>query len=150
MITSFLNAQAPVYLYPEGVPGLIDTTHSETNYERADGLLRIGKVIHPCIYPYIPEGADRNTPAVLICPGGGYRYVSITSEGFNEAEWLQAHGVAAFVLKYRLPEKDVFEDKSIVPLQDVQAAFSYIRAHAKAYNVDKKQIGIMGSLQVVI
>lgn len=143
-MASNVLAQDAVYLYPEGVPGLLDTTNREVNDERPDGLLRLAKVTQPCIYPYIPAGANEKTPAVLICPGGGYHIVSMTAEGFNVAEWLQAHGVAAFVLKYRLPDAEVFEDKSIVPLQDVQSAFKFIRENAKVYNIDTKAIGVMG------
>lgn len=139
-----MNAQEVISLYPEGVPGLLDTTNREFNRELPDGLLRLAKVTQPSMSVYLPENVDEKTPAVLICPGGGYGIVSMTSEGYNVAEYLQAHGVAAFVLKYRLPDAEVFEDKSIVPLQDVQKALVLMRANADKYFINKKQIGIMG------
>ncbi len=142
-----LNVEAQVdsvFLYPDGVPGLKDTTNREFKTQNNDGLLRVAKVIQPCIYPFIPANSTDKTPAVVICPGGGYWIVSMESEGFNVARWLQAHGVAAFVLKYRLPDASVFDDKSIVPLQDVQQTYKYLHENAKKYNIDKNNIGIMG------
>lgn len=133
-----------VFLYSEGVPGLKDTSIQESKVANDDGLLRWRNVVSPTITAYIPESADKKTPAVVICPGGGYGIVSIESEGYNVAEWLQERGVAAFVLKYRLPNDAAFVDKKIVPLQDVQQSFKYIIEHAKEYNIDTKNIGVMG------
>lgn len=144
-MTMTINAQRDsVFLYPEGVPGLKDTSIKESNVVRPDGLLRLKDVTNPVIFPFIPEGADDKTPAVVICPGGGYAIVSITSEGFNIARWFQERGIAAFVLKYRLPSDKAFDDKKMAPLQDVHQSFKYLREHAADYNIDKKNIGIMG------
>ena len=133
-----------VFLYPEGVPGLKESRVTESKVIKPDGLMRWRNVVNPVVFPFIPENAGAKTPAVVICPGGGYGIVSITSEGFNVARWFQAHGIAAFVLKYRLPNDNAFDDKAIVPLQDVQQTFKYINENATLYHVDKKKIGVIG------
>ena len=133
-----------VFLYPDGGPG--EKLHEIEEYqpEAPGGVQRCVDVTNPAIYPFIPEGMEGETPAVVICPGGGYCLVSIETEGFNVARWFQVQGIAAFVLKYRLPNDKAFEDKSIVALQDVQQSFKHIIEHAKMYNVDKNNIGVMG------
>lgn len=145
LMSTWIIAQVePILLYPDGVPGVKPHEIEEYQPEVQGGVQRYVDVTNPTIYPFIPEGADSKTPAVVICPGGGYHLVSIESEGFNVARWFQERGVAAFVLKYRMPLEAAFEDKSIAPLQDVQQSFKYIIDHAKMYNVDKKNIGVMG------
>ena len=85
---------------------------------------------------YLPA---KNTSGqmVVVCPGGGYSMLSTGTEGACVAEWLMSEGVAACVLVYRMPN-----GHDTVPLQDVQNAFRYCRAHAEEWGV--KQIGVMG------
>jgi len=52
--------------------------------------------------PYLPDPAKANGTAVLVAPGGGFRWLSINNEGWKIAKALNDQGVAAFVLKYRL------------------------------------------------
>lgn len=84
---------------------------------------------------YFPKKA--NGQMVVVCPGGGYKYVSSFNEGVYVAEWLLQRGISVCVVKYRMPN-----GHWAVPLNDVQNAFRYCRAHAAEWNV--KQIGIMG------
>jgi acetyl esterase/lipase len=79
--------------------------------------------------------------AVIICPGGAYRMLSMQSEGTNVAEWFQAHGVTALVLAYRLPINGY---RHPVPLLDAQRAIRLVRSHASDWNIDPAKIGIMG------
>lgn len=145
LMTLMMLAQTDsIFLYPEGVPGLKETDTKEAKVDNKDGLLRWKDVVNPVVFPFIPAGATAKTPAVVICPGGGYWIVSIESEGFNVARWFQEHGIAAFVLKYRLPNDKAFDDKKIVPLQDVQQTFKYIINNADKYNVDAATIGVIG------
>jgi len=133
-----------VFLFPEGVPGLKPNTLLEEDSPNAEGFSRLIGVTEPCFFPMLPAGAKGKTPAVVICPGGGYHRLSMDSEGFNMGRWFQERGIAAFVLKYRLPREDAFENKSIVPLQDVQQCFKLIREQADRYHIDPKNIGIVG------
>ena len=82
--------------------------------------------------------------AILICPGGGYSGVAMGHEGYDVAEELNNNGIAAFVLKYRLPDDACMENKSTVPLQDAQRGLQIIREHAKEWSVNENKIGVMG------
>ena len=89
------------------------------------------------IYPAAPDKATGQ--AVVVCPGGGYRFVSMPREGHEVGEWLSAEGITVVALKYRLPN-----GHCQVPLEDVEAALRYIRDHAAEYGVDPSRVGIMG------
>jgi acetyl esterase/lipase len=78
-----------------------------------------------------------NGQMVVVCPGGGYTGVSTYNEGLYVAEWLLSKGIAAAVVKYRMPN-----GHCEVPLTDVQNTFRYCRAHAGEWNIT--QIGVMG------
>jgi len=105
-------------------------------------LGRVTKVINPTLRVFSPK--EPNGSAILICPGGGYAYLSIEKEGYKVAEWLNTLGVTAFVLKYRLPSDEIMIDKSIGPLQDAQEAMRYIRRHLDKWSIDNNKIGVMG------
>ena len=89
------------------------------------------------IYPTAPDKATGQ--AVVVCPGGGYRFVSMPREGHEVGEWLSAEGITVVALKYRLPN-----GHCQVPLEDAEAALRYIRDHAAEYGVDPSRVGIMG------
>ena len=84
---------------------------------------------------YFPE--KPNGLMVVVCPGGGYRYVATYNEGLYVAEWMREHGVTTCVVKYRMPNLHY-----TIPLADVQNAFRYCRDNADAWGVSK--IGVMG------
>jgi acetyl esterase/lipase len=89
------------------------------------------------IYPANSEVATGQ--AILLCPGGGYRYVSMQREGLEAGEWLASQGITTVALKYRVPN-----EHCEVPLEDVEEALRYMHEHATTYGYDSKQIGIMG------
>ena len=95
----------------------------------------------PTLTVFLPEKSDATTPAVVICPGGGYMGLAFDSEGINEAKWFQSRGVAGFVLKYRLPGNGYPHP---VPLLDAQRALRLVRSRAGEWNIDPAKIGIMG------
>jgi acetyl esterase/lipase len=68
----------------------------------------------------------------------------IGKEGYQIAKYFAERGVAAFVLKYRLPDDKIMKDKSIGPLQDAQQAIRLIKQHARQWNIDTGRVGIMG------
>ena len=84
---------------------------------------------------YFPEHC--NGQMVMITPGGGYEHLSTYNEGVYGAKWLTERGIAACVLKYRMPNKH-----TTVPLDDLQNAMRYLRYHAKEWGI--RQIGVMG------
>ena len=95
----------------------------------------------PRIFPYLPDRSSGLTGAVIICPGGGYAGLAMQHEGTNEAIYFQQHGVAAFVLLYRLPLDGY---RHPVPLMDAQRAVRFVRSKAADYNIDPAKIGVMG------
>ena len=110
----------------------------------AEEILRVHQVTEPTLKAYFPSKELANGAAVVICPGGGYRILAIDHEGYQIAEWLNSLGIAAFVLKYRLPDTRIMKDPSVGPLQDVQKALRTVRQNAQKWNIDPTQIGIMG------
>ncbi|MGN1214339.1 MAG: alpha/beta hydrolase, partial [Bacteroidaceae bacterium] len=88
------------------------------------------------LYCYLPEVA--NGKAIIICPGGGYKYLAMDHEGHQFAPLLNKEGMAVFVLKYRMPE-----GRYEVPFADAAQAMRIVRAHAKEWGI--KKVGIMGS-----
>jgi len=93
----------------------------------------------PTLTSYLPQGDKANHTAVVVCPGGGYAGLALDHEGKAVAEWLNARGVAAFVLKYRLAPY-----RHPIPLTDAQRAVRTVRARAKEWNVDPGQVGVWG------
>lgn len=144
--SSMLYAQKVVPLYPDGVPGLKDNSDlKEADVsDRDDGVIRLRNVSNPTLTVYEPRPSKRSGASVIICPGGGYYILAFNKEGTDVAKWYAERGITAFVLKYRLPQEELFTQKSIRPLQDAQQAFRYIRSHADMYKLDINKVGIMG------
>jgi acetyl esterase/lipase len=134
-------AQQTIPLYEENIPGALNAP-SEERYDSANEVAF--KVFTPTLTVYLPPKEKANGAAVVICPGGGYGGLVIGKEGFAIAEYFVKQGVAAFVLKYRLPDDKIMKDKSIGPLQDAQQAIALVRQHARQWNVDTAKVGIMG------
>jgi acetyl esterase/lipase len=90
--------------------------------------------------------ADKATgTAVVVCPGGGYSGRATDHEGKQIADWLNARGAHAFVLKYRTAnESKVKPPIEPGPMLDVQRAIRTVRAKAKDWGVDPKRIGVWG------
>jgi acetyl esterase/lipase len=90
--------------------------------------------------------ADKpNGTGVVICPGGGYSGRATDHEGKQVADWLNARGVSAFILKYRTAqESQITPPLQPGPMLDVQHAIRTVRANANEYGVDPKKIGVWG------
>src|SRR5215475_3071676 len=89
-------------VWPKDAPGSEKWTQKEV--EHRDAWLRtkiVRNVVRPTLTAFLPERSKANGTAVIICPGGGFRFLA-KGEGIEEAERLRARGVAAFVLKHRL------------------------------------------------
>jgi acetyl esterase/lipase len=135
-----------ILLYPNGTPGLIEGHGlvEKDISDKSDGIIRLRNVSNPSLKVYKPKEGKANGTSVIICPGGGYSILAINHEGYDVAEWFAAHGVTAFVLKYRLPQAEMFTYSHVRPLEDAQSAIAYVRENAKAYKIDPNKIGIMG------
>jgi len=104
----------------------------------------IKKVSRPFIQVYLPAKARATGAGIVIFPGGGYAGLTFDFEGTQQASFFVDHGIAAFVVKYRIPDDLTMIDKSMGPLQDAQQAMRYVRQHAAEWNVDARRIGVIG------
>ena len=133
-------SQKVMALYEGAIPNNKTNVSNEIN--RGNG--RIAGVTVPTITIYLPAKPDSFKTAVIICPGGGYSGLATEHEGFEIARLLNTKGIAAFVLKYRIPTDSSMNHKEIVPLQDAERAIQLVRIHAKEWNVNPDKTGIMG------
>lgn len=132
-------------LWPGAAPGAPARLPVETVTERsADPAYNdryVFGIARPRMAVFRPERP--NGAAVLIAPGGGYRWVVIDKEGYEMARWLNARGITAFVLFYRLPSEG-WESGPDTPLADAQRAIRLIRHRAAGFGVDPKRVCAMG------
>ena len=104
----------------------------------------IRNVVVPTLTIYTPP-PDRSTGiAVVICPGGGYGFLSWDKEGVDVAQWLQARGVTVAVLKYRLPAPNRVPSGQLVSLLDAQRAIRLMRERADEFGIKTNRVGILG------
>jgi len=147
-------------------PGEIDTsgrTQPEEIAFLASGLKVIRNVVEPSLTAYLPEPAIANGTAVIVAPGGAYHFLAFEHEGTQVAAWLNAHGIAAFMLKYRLvqtggdfpqvvdenlndPHKMATIVEPIFPLftADGCQAVRLVRQRSAEWGINPARIGLMG------
>jgi len=110
------------------------------------GFNRVVQAISvPTLTVYHPAQPRPDRAAMVICPGGGYRYVVIDREGHALARHFQQRGFTVAVLKYRLPQPPLAEGELPLSLQDSLEAVRQVRRHAAAWNINRHRIGIMGA-----
>lgn len=144
-------------LWPGAPPGSESWNYPEQVITTPqDALRRISNVTSPTLTIYLPETSRAVGTGIVICPGGGFRWLSIDHEGVYVAQWLNSIGVAAFVLKYRVmrtgdseesdPAKMAERRKTVIPLAiaDGQQAVRLVRAHAEEWGIARDRIGIIG------
>lgn len=136
-------AQIEIPLY-DIVPNAIPTTNQELSVTDKVGIVRTSKVNQPTLTVYLPAKEKATGTGIIVVPGGGYSILAIKHEGHDVAKALNEMGIAAFVLKYRLPDDSMMIDRSIGPVQDAQRAIQMVRASAKEYGIKTNRIGIMG------
>ena len=117
-------AQWTELLWPDGAPGAVGTQEED----------------RPTLSIYLPSIDKASGAGVVICPGGGYAHLSMDKEGSEVAVWLNAHGLAGFVLKYRLGPRYHHP----APLDDAHRALRYVREHAAELRLKPDRIGIWG------
>lgn len=146
MVSNTIMAQQEViFLYDGNAPGLKpNISISESDVSTAnDGISRLRHITKPSLTVYKPSKNNTGS-SVIICPGGGYQILAWNHEGTDLGEWFAKRGVTAFVLKYRLPQDELFEEAGIRPLEDAQQAIRLVRRNAAKYKLKADKIGIMG------
>jgi acetyl esterase/lipase len=125
--TMMVHAESlsPLPLWPEGAPGALGKEDKDI----------------PTLTAYLPDPALATGAAIVICPGGGYGMLA-QHEGEGYARWLNLHGVAGLVVKYRLGSNGY---RHPIMLQDAARAMRLARAKAADWKIDPHRIGVMGS-----
>lgn len=135
-------AQQILPLYPGPVPNATSYQMKEISVVKDGRVQYYQKVSRPTLTVFLPPKEKSARTGVVIFPGGGYVSESYEGEGVKIAETFVRQGIAAFVVKYRLPSDSTMVDKSIGPLQDAQQAIRTVRENAGKWGLDR--IGIMG------
>jgi acetyl esterase/lipase len=144
-IINQLQAQNQVIPLWNKIPGELKVADYKEKEEIKDGKVQSTSLVTtPTLSVFLPKEIKPNQTAVVIFPGGGYTHLAIDKEGTKVAEWFNSIGIAAFVLKYRLPNDKIMIDKTIAPLQDAQESIRIVRQNAAKWNIDPNKIGVMG------
>jgi len=142
--TSAGAAENSIPLWPEGVPGArvapskatTDRIGPKGSYTGHETNITESSIT---VYP----AANPNGAAVIVCPGGGYWFLSTTNEGTGVCEWLNSIGVTGILLRYRTPTSDEAVPSNY-PVQDLQRALGIVRHRAAEWNIDPKRVGVIG------
>jgi acetyl esterase/lipase len=136
---------ASILLWPNGAPGSEGKTSDETVRITKNNEHIVSSIHRPSLTPYLPAKEKSSGAAVIIAPGGGHRELWMDHEGYNVAKWLSEHGIAAFILKYRLAGEPgstyTIEGTELV---DIQRAIRLVRSRAAEWGLDPTRVGIMG------
>lgn len=140
-----LDMQEEIALWPALPPGHGDTPPVPQVEDHAKTPGHPDRLIRGVAVPrLVVRRAERpNGAAMLLMPGGGYEFQGFDNEGTRQADWLNARGITAFILVYRLPAEG-WRDRSVVPLQDAQRAMRLIRTGAEGFGIDPERVGAMG------
>ncbi len=122
---SFAQPTNPIPLWPNGAPGALGKADKDI----------------PTLTAFLPKTEIATGAAIVICPGGGYGGLA-PHEGEAYAMFLRDHGIAGFVLKYRLGSNGYRHPH---PFEDVQRAVRLVRSKAADWKLDPNRIGLMGS-----
>jgi acetyl esterase/lipase len=146
LIFSFLSMQAQtvIPLYRDEIPNARPAPDREYSWIERDSVLIVSRVSRPTLTIFLPPKEKATGTAVIICPGGGYTNLAMGYEGTDVALCFNRSGIAAFVLKYRIPDSSTMIHKEIGPLQDAQRAILVVRSRAGEWGIDPHRIGIMG------
>jgi acetyl esterase/lipase len=132
-------------LWPHGAPGSPVSFSPEKTHLTDAGEHIVSNVHAPSITVYLPLPGKRTGISVIVIPGGGHAELWMDHEGYRVAEFLAEHGIAAFVLKYRLARQPgsiyTVEKHALV---DVQRAVRLVRSQAAQWRLDPRRVGVMG------
>ena len=124
-----------VKLYPDGTPQSNGLSGPAVTSDKG----YVTNISDPTVTVYLPQKSKTTGQVVVICPGGGYRFVSSFNEGRDVAAWMNSQGIVAVELHYRLPN-----GHNEVPLADALAAVEYARDNASEWGCDADKVGIIG------
>ncbi len=134
------DAPAVIHLWTSGAPGF----ESRKDIPEAGTSAMLKSVDNPSLTVFLPPKEKATGAAVIVCPGGGFFQLTFGAEGVDAAKFLNSIGVAAFVLKYRLPRltNSVYTMES--PHQDGLRAMRLVRSRAGEWGIDPNRLGMVG------
>ncbi len=140
-----VDTHRPVPIWTGTPPGTAANAPAEQLRLTESGEHIVSSVHRPSLSPYLPAPSMATGAAVIVIPGGGHRELWMDHEGYRVAQWLSAHGIAAFVLKYRLAAEPgshytVNDDE----LADAQRAIRLVRHRAAEWRIDAARVGVLG------
>ncbi|MRS61538.1 alpha/beta hydrolase [Larkinella terrae] len=148
LLASSVMAQKPetVELWPQNqIPNAIPNEAVQEKSEMGkDGILRISDVKVPTITAFLPPKDKATGAAIMVIPGGGYSLLAYGHEGEEMAQWFNERGIAAFVLKHRLPDDRTQTNRHEVPLADAMQGMKLIRQNAAKWNINADRLGVIG------
>ncbi|RRA98885.1 alpha/beta hydrolase [Larkinella rosea] len=148
LLATSVMAQKPetVELWPKNqIPNAIPNEAVQEKSELGkDGILRISDVKVPTIAVFLPPKDKATGAAIMVIPGGGYSLLAYGHEGEEMAQWFNERGIAAFVLKHRLPDDRTQTNRHEVPLADAMQGMKLIRQNAAKWNINADRLGVIG------
>jgi endo-1,4-beta-xylanase len=132
-------------LWPHGAPAAAANGGEETVRITEQGEHIVSNVHRPSITVYLPDRKLATGAAVVVVPGGGHRELWMDHEGYNVARFLAGHGIAAFVLKYRLARApgSTYSIEGDA-LGDLKRALRLVRSRAGEWSLDTHKLGVIG------
>ena len=124
--------------------GPIPNSKPTPNQEKLTPWGQMINVSRPELEIFLPAKVKANGAGIVIFPGGGYVGLTWKTEGPAMGRFFQDHGMAAFVVKYRLPSDKTMIDKSLGPLEDAEQAMILVRQRARQWHLDPHRVGIIG------
>ena len=135
-IRTYTQGSDTIYLWPGEVPGEQEMKHDPVQTPNTSrNVIRLTDVTNPALIVFKPDESFNNCNNIIICPGGGYNILAIDLEGYEIAKWLNEIGFTAYVLQYRVPNKQK------EALYDIQRAIRLVRARTDTSNC---KIGVLG------
>ncbi len=139
-------------IWPGVAPGSENWQQEETTKNDPEIGTVIWDVVTPTLTAYLPEKSKATGTSVIVVPGGACVLLAYDHEGINEARWLQERGIAAFVLKYRIPKMKnegisaiaKMDDTCEPGIADAIQAIKVVREHAKEWGISPDRVGMMG------
>lgn len=125
-----------VFLYSEKAPVTENGLAGGEKINEKGHIFNVGSA-EASFDVYLPKKGHATGQMVIVCPGGGYKFLSSLHEGSYVAEWFTDRGIAAAVLKYRLPN-----GHCTVPTEDFELTMKYCREHSAKWGVNS--IGVIG------
>lgn len=134
-----------IALWAKGAPGSDARMQEAEKKDEGPGKCNVTNIHHPSITPYLPAADKATGTAIIIAPGGGHRMLCLGHEGGALAQWFADHGIAAFVLKYRLArEADSKYTVDEHAMADTRRAIRMVRSRAAEWHIQPDRIGILG------